>query len=101
MCLWCHATGAHVEEWEKDEAFIIEEGVQCEKCHGPGSEYMDVMMNREMAMKAGLMEIADLFVINKADRQGANQALAQIQSMLEMRHPQDGIWSPVVVKQSM
>ena len=42
------------------------------------------------AMKAGLMEIADLFIINKADRQGANQAFAQIQSMLEMRHPEKG-----------
>jgi YVTN family beta-propeller protein len=57
MCLGCHATGAHAEEWEKDETFFIQEGVQCEKCHGPGSEYMDatVMMNRERAVKAGLM----------------------------------------------
>ena len=52
------------------------------------------------AMKAGLMEIADLFVINKADRQGANQAFAQIQSMLEMRHPEQGLWTPQVVKTS-
>jgi len=52
------------------------------------------------AMKAGLMEIADLFIINKADRQGANQAFAQIQSMLEMRHPEKGLWSPQVIKTS-
>ncbi|MEA3288241.1 MAG: methylmalonyl Co-A mutase-associated GTPase MeaB [Candidatus Marinimicrobia bacterium] len=52
------------------------------------------------AMKAGLMEIADLFVINKADRQGVNQALAQIRSMLEMRQVQAGIWTPEVVKTS-
>ncbi len=52
------------------------------------------------AMKAGLMEIADLFVINKADRQGANQALAQIQSMLEMRAPEANQWAPQVVKTS-
>ncbi|NQV30980.1 MAG: methylmalonyl Co-A mutase-associated GTPase MeaB [Candidatus Marinimicrobia bacterium] len=50
------------------------------------------------AMKAGLMEIADLFIVNKADRQGANQAYAQLQSMLEMRHPRDGVWSPHVIK---
>jgi len=55
MCLGCHATGAHAEEWEKDENFKIENGVQCEKCHGPGSEYMEVMMDRNMAMEAGLM----------------------------------------------
>ena len=57
MCLGCHATGAHVEEWEKDETFFTEDGVQCERCHGPGSEYMDaaVMSNPEAAEKAGLM----------------------------------------------
>jgi YVTN family beta-propeller protein len=57
MCLGCHATGAHVEEWERDETFFIEDGVQCEKCHGPGSEYIDsaIMMDRQAAMKAGLM----------------------------------------------
>ena len=57
MCLGCHATGAHVEAWEKDETFFTEDGVQCEKCHGPGSEYIDaaVMSNREEAEKAGLM----------------------------------------------
>src|SRR4030042_4587001 len=57
MCLGCHATGAHVEAWEKDETFFTEDGVQCEKCHGPGSEYMDasIMVDPEAAMKAGLM----------------------------------------------
>jgi len=50
------------------------------------------------AMKAGLMEIADLFVINKADRQGANQAFAQIQSMLEMRPHERGEWQAQVAK---
>ena len=57
MCLGCHSTGAHVEDWEKDETFHVEDGVQCEKCHGPGSEYMDaaVMVNPQAAMKAGLV----------------------------------------------
>lgn len=57
MCLGCHATGAHAEEWEKDESFSTEDGVQCEKCHGPGSEYMDaaVMTNRQKAVRAGLI----------------------------------------------
>ena len=57
MCLGCHATGAHAEDWEKDSTFYVEDGVQCEKCHGPGSEYMDaaVMADRDAAVKAGLM----------------------------------------------
>jgi LAO/AO transport system kinase len=37
------------------------------------------------AMKAGLMEIGDLFVINKADRDGADRAAFAIQSALELR----------------
>ncbi|MFQ5443730.1 MAG: methylmalonyl Co-A mutase-associated GTPase MeaB, partial [Nitrospinales bacterium] len=36
------------------------------------------------AMKAGLMEIADLFVVNKADREGADHAVMEIQSMLQL-----------------
>ena len=55
ICLGCHATGAHAEDWEKDDTFFVEDGVQCEKCHGPGSEYMEVMSDPEAAAKAGLI----------------------------------------------
>ncbi|NQV35833.1 MAG: beta-propeller fold lactonase family protein, partial [Phycisphaeraceae bacterium] len=57
MCLGCHATGAHVEDWEKDDTFFMQDGVQCEKCHGPGSEYMDmaVMTDHDAATRAGLI----------------------------------------------
>jgi len=56
LCLGCHATGAEAEAWEKDPTFHIEDGVQCEKCHGPGSEYAEaeIMMDRQKAMAAGL-----------------------------------------------
>src|SRR5262249_54653043 len=37
------------------------------------------------AMKAGLMEIADVFVINKADREGADRAAQAIRSALHLR----------------
>jgi LAO/AO transport system kinase len=36
------------------------------------------------ALKAGIMEIADVFVVNKADREGAFRVVAEIQSMLGM-----------------
>ena len=36
------------------------------------------------AIKAGVMEIADLFVVNKADLNGADQVVADIQSMLDL-----------------
>ena len=57
MCLGCHATAADAEDWQRDDTFSLKDGVQCEKCHGPGSEYADarVMMNRKLAMSKGLM----------------------------------------------
>jgi len=48
------------------------------------------------AMKAGLMEIADFFVLNKADRAGADQAVLAIQMILHFREPAP--WTPSVVK---
>ncbi len=48
------------------------------------------------AMKAGLMEIADLFVLNKADRAGADQALLALQMILHFRRS-DG-WKPEVLR---
>ena len=56
VCLGCHATAAETEPWERDRDFRMTDGVQCEKCHGPGSEYMDakVMTDPEAAKRAGL-----------------------------------------------
>jgi LAO/AO transport system kinase len=48
------------------------------------------------AMKAGLMEIGDLFVINKADREGAERAAFAVRSALELR-PAGGGWTPPVL----
>ncbi len=51
------------------------------------------------AMKSGLMEIADLFVLNKSDRDGANQAVTAIKTILTLRITHAaGEWIPDVVK---
>jgi LAO/AO transport system kinase len=47
------------------------------------------------AMKAGLMEIGDLFVINKADREGAERGAFAVRSALELRAAAE--WNPPVV----
>lgn len=47
-------------------------------------------------IKAGIMEIADLFVINKADRDGAERLQRDLQMMLHVRHTSDG-WCPSVL----
>ena len=48
------------------------------------------------AMKAGLMEIADIFVLNKADRAGSDQAVMAIQMILNFRKVE--AWVPQVLK---
>lgn len=48
-------------------------------------------------IKAGIMEIADLFVINKADRDGAERLQRDLQMMLHVRHAADA-WQPPVLK---
>ncbi|MBL8693360.1 MAG: methylmalonyl Co-A mutase-associated GTPase MeaB [Planctomycetes bacterium] len=49
------------------------------------------------AMKAGLMEIADVFVANKADQPGVDRLVDDIQQMLELRGARHG-WVPPVVQ---
>ncbi len=48
------------------------------------------------AMKAGLMEIADFFVLNKADRSGADQAVMSLQMILNFRRTEG--WRPAVLR---
>ncbi|HKD71853.1 MAG TPA: methylmalonyl Co-A mutase-associated GTPase MeaB [Candidatus Acidoferrum sp.] len=48
-------------------------------------------------MKAGLMEIGDVFVLNKCDREGAVRLEEQLHAMLSLVMPRDG-WHPTVVR---
>jgi len=56
-CLKCHASGYNVDASLIGKKFKIEDGVQCETCHGPGSEYKDmkVMKDRALAVQKGLV----------------------------------------------
>src|SRR5215831_5176768 len=49
------------------------------------------------ALKAGIMEIADVFVINKCDRSGAERIERAVTTMLSLAHREDG-WMPPIVK---
>lgn len=55
-CLKCHASGYNVDASLLGAKFKIEDGVQCETCHGPGSDYKDmkVMKDRALAVQKGL-----------------------------------------------
>lgn len=50
------------------------------------------------AIKAGILEIGDVFVVNKADRDGADRTARELCNMLEMRHSVEGSWNPQVMK---
>jgi LAO/AO transport system kinase len=79
---------------------------------GVGQDEVDVMRTADVsivvlvpgtgddvqALKAGLMEIADIFVVNKADREGADRLVASIDAMLSLQgEPRDG-WRPPVIR---
>jgi LAO/AO transport system kinase len=52
------------------------------------------------AAKAGILEIADVFVVNKADRDGADQVARDLRYMLSLggKHSEAGAWRPSIVK---
>ncbi len=53
------------------------------------------------AMKAGLMEIADIIVVNKSDRQGADRFIRELSSTLEMRENKSGWRVPILPTQAI
>lgn len=49
------------------------------------------------AIKAGIMEIGDIFVINKADREGVNATEKELEALLSLAMRED-LWEPPIVK---
>ena len=100
MCLGCHATAAHAEEWERDETFHIEDGVQCEGCHGPGSEYIDeeIMVDRKAATAAGLIMPTREDCMGCHEVKGSHVAVHKLPKLdlekawKEIEHPTPGVW---------
>jgi len=60
-CLECHVTGSNLDAKMLEKSFNIENGVQCETCHGAGSEYKakKVMEDHAKAVANGLTEFKD------------------------------------------
>ncbi len=81
---------------------------------GVGQSELDIMATADTTMvvlnpgtgdsiqtiKAGIMEIADIFVVNKCDRDGADKMAAEVEAMLDLGHGQNPNWRPPVVKTS-
>jgi LAO/AO transport system kinase len=50
------------------------------------------------ALKAGIMEIADIFIVNKADREGADRLASTIESNLSLQAYGEADWRPPILK---
>ncbi|UWG47617.1 Putative periplasmic protein kinase ArgK or related GTPase of G3E family [Halanaeroarchaeum sp. HSR-CO] len=59
----------------------------------PPSSGDDVQM-----LKAGILEIGDVFVVNKADLAGANKTVQELRQMLDMRDRREDDWDPRIVE---
>ena len=60
-CLQCHVTGYGKDAKMFEKSFSMEDGIQCEACHGPGSEYksMKTMKDHAKAVAAGMTDFKD------------------------------------------
>ncbi len=52
------------------------------------------------AIKAGILEIADLFVVNKGDKPEADKTVRELEVMLDMSAPREDGWRPQIIKVS-
>lgn len=61
QCIKCHVLGKDIVPEELTESFSKEDGVQCESCHGPGSEYkaLSIMKDKQKSIENGLNPISD------------------------------------------
>ncbi len=49
------------------------------------------------AAKAGVLEVGDVFVVNKADRDGAQQTVRDLRNMIALADRREGAWDPPIV----
>jgi LAO/AO transport system kinase len=83
---------------------------------GVGQTELDIMQNVDttvvvlvpevgdaiQTMKAGLFEIADIFAVNKADRPGVDNLIAELRTMVELRAKEESWWQvPVVATEAI
>lgn len=61
-CLVCHVTAHDAPAAQKEPTLTMEEGVSCEACHGPGSEYKSMKVMKDIT--AGTVKGADFGLIH-------------------------------------
>lgn len=91
-CLKCHASGYNVDAKFLGSKFKVEDGVQCETCHGAGEDYKSkkVMENREEAIANGLFvpENIDEFCIGCHNAESPTYVEFNFETMWDkIKHP--------------
>ncbi len=92
-----------MEAMGKDVVIVETVGVgqdQVSVCYVADTVVMTVipgMGDYLQALKAGILEIGDIFVVNKADRKGVDEAVTDLRMIIGMAAHHDG-WSPPIVK---
>ncbi|MEJ2114067.1 MAG: cytochrome c family protein [Flavobacteriaceae bacterium] len=91
-CLKCHASGYNVDAKFLGSKFKVEDGIQCETCHGPGEDYKSkkVMENREEAIANGLFvpENIDDFCIGCHNAESPTYVEFNFETMWDkIKHP--------------
>jgi hypothetical protein len=76
-CLKCHGTAADVLPEFVAEQLHIEDGVQCERCHGPGEKYAieQVMKDKKLAMSLGLQMPTEQFCLACHQKKPSHEVL--------------------------
>jgi LAO/AO transport system kinase len=103
----CNATAGAIKALDAfGKDFILVETV------GVGQDEIDIVKTADstllisvpgmgdgiQAMKAGVMEIADIFVVNKADREGADRVVFELNMMLDLNPFMEEGWRPPIIK---
>ena len=88
-CLLCHTTGAQKDEAIYEPSFSFQEGVGCESCHGPGSNYttIETMSDREAFLANG-GRIPDEETCKSCHRRSENFDFAE--KWPKIAHPKPG-----------
>ena len=92
-CLLCHVTGTQDPDALFETSYRLQEGIGCEACHGPGSEYAtaDVMANREAFLANG-GRIPDAETCRTCHRNSDNFDWAEYWP--KIAHPKPGTAAP-------
>lgn len=65
-CMVCHVTGYEAAAAAKEATLTMEEGVSCEACHGPGSEYKSLKVMKDIT--AGKIDGADYGLVEPDEK---------------------------------